>query len=352
MSEQIHSEYARHLDLPDYPGIEEGYLPDNTLVHFHFAPHGIPEHFEGVEALLPESDIIIVEVSGWDERDAKDYKAISKGDQKIMDRVNYNYQKGTIGAYNANRYRTLFGSWKPILFIDQTFEEQKGQKNMSEYTRSILRSFDAADLDEALHTVADLSAEMARKSSVRNRVMVGNLGRKVTDLVTGHPKLKDRSDITVLAPLGFAHEDIYDYLRGQPASEDNVSASSWRRPSGELAIEDQVVEAYMRGDVPTREQLIELMVAYSFSSTPSIMGEGQSMYGRAYRRESDTEYLVSLAAIQLMKDDKAGQALALDRLRGYYTPESLEQFLGYLEHANQQVLEATGQSIDLSLTDS
>lgn len=342
------SEFARVLDVPPYQVIREGYLPDNVLVHFHFAPHATAEHFEGAKELLPDADIFIPEISAWDESDVKLYTAISKGDRKIFDRCIAGNEHNLIRDWYNTVHRALFDTWKPVLFIDYS-ADQAGDLAMAKTLQKQLEQGLGSDLDEALHRLADIEAQAMQKSATRNRLMVGNLGTKVTELVSGHPKLKDKPLVRVLAPMGFGHMPIYDYLHGQPDSSNNVSASSWSGV-GELSASDRVGIGYLQGRAPTRDDMFAVLATRAMETVPSVVYKGESMYSarRDYMRQPDTEQMVAKEVVNIMKSQEDGQQLALNRVNGIRSQEDAEQLHSYIERANQSVFEATGQAIDLS----
>ncbi len=336
----------RPLDVPPFIPIEEDYLPANTFVNFHFAPHGISEHLDGVKALFPDSDVFAVELVNWSERHVKSYKAITKGDEKILNRITGSIQSEVVGEYIEARLQMLFGSWKPIIFIDQPASEK--QQRIPDFLHGALRDRGAgSNLDEALEICADIESEVAKKSTIRNRTMVRNLGEKATELVTGHPKLKDKPRVDVLVPLGFMHEPIYHYLREQPVVSDRVTASYWK-DARHLPPEEEVRLAYIEGRSPTKDQLIAALGTHAFGSVASFVYPRESMH-HPYRTPpgvQDTEFEVVQRSIRLMTGDDEGMQLIMDRLNGNRSDENTGQIINYVRIANQQILDETGQSID------
>lgn len=339
-------EFARPLGVPEYPRIEEGYLPDNVLVHFHFAPHGTSEHLEGVEQLMPQADVFIPELTGWDASDLKKFAAISKGDRKTLDKQTAGYASHPMRDWLNGINRALFDTWKPVILIDQSAHQQG--TSMTSLANKYMKYGFGSDIEEGLHKLADMESEVMKISALRNLTMIDNLGQKVTELVSNHPKLKNKAIVNVLATMGFGHMDIYEYLHSQSATADKVAASMWSG-IGELSATDKVNFEYLSGRTPSKDELVTALVARAIGTVPSFVYKGERMYtpDRSYAREKGTEQLVAETTIRIMKSEKEGQQLALDWLRGLTGMDNAERLMGYMDKANKIVFEATGQSIEL-----
>ncbi|MEK7600211.1 MAG: hypothetical protein AAB462_04220 [Patescibacteria group bacterium] len=335
------TELGAEIEAPNYPEIGHDYLPDNVVVHFHFGPHAAAEHVDTVKELLPKADIVVPELHGWNEANISDYRAISRGDQKALDRLTQDNPYDHLAAYRHEMYRALFDKWKPVIFIDASEDEAKALgKNP---THTLLGTVVTTNLDETLQNYSRLITGFAKQSEARNQMMIGNLGTKVTDIVTGHPKLKSKPQVNVLATLGSLHLPMYEYLKQQPETSENVTASM----SPIRAPHDEAFLAYSRGHEPSRDQLVEFLMIDAFARVPSLVDSGLSMMSPSNDAVSPrTETLVVYTAIDLMKHDEAAVNLALDIAAHGFTQERRECLMPYISAANKKLYETTGQFID------
>lgn len=340
VSKNPSSEYAYSLDLPPFPEIPDDYLPENVLVHFHFAPHAIPEHLDATRQLYTNADIFIPEVPGWDSKRLKDFTAISKGDSKILGRMIDAQRNNPLKALNEELLKIIHGKYKPITFIDATSE----QPELASAGRKTGHLMDCASesIEDTLENFAKDLAIKSKKVALRDRIMVRNLGESVTNIASPHPRLKKASQVLALAFMGFNHEPVYHYLRDQPASTNNVAASLWssiRKPE----IGYELMDIYKVGETPTKDQMIELMITYAVGvlQTPGLEGEAMYSQYRAYTRKLDVRMAVAKSMISNMVNGETDGAheLANDILGDNLTDEKREQIRDYQRQAAEDVIE-------------
>jgi hypothetical protein len=253
---EVNTGYTRELELPPFETINDDYLPDNVTVHFHFAPHKTAEHFEGAKELLKEADVYAPELAGWDEKALQRYRAVAKGDKKAIAK-----DKAESSLYNWNEHHrvvmnALAGSYKSVIFVDAN--DKQRQYMVGDFTK-LYKSSITSDVETSLSNLANATSMVAYKSSMRDRIIVQNLGQALTTLVTNHPRLIKQNEVKVLATLGYGHGLVYDHLASS-ASSDKISGSWWSGiyPNDP---EHSVVEQYRQGMTPERTDLIALLTA-------------------------------------------------------------------------------------------
>ncbi len=247
----------------DFPEIEEGYLPSNVTVHFHFAPHVARDHFEGAAELLDAADIFIPEQAGWDADTLSNWQRVTKTRPSSK-----NFEKLTrklTAEEDSQEYldeilSRLGGSYKSVVLIDAHKNEHPEVQNigyitgvtpMADYESELVETYEKAIKFTHLTT------------TLRERVMLKNLGPAITHKTQEHPKLKDKEHVFALVTLGGAHYPIFDYLWNQPAIHNQVEASSWILSGvDQLEMHSQQVEDKIINNQPlTRKEVIGLMIS-------------------------------------------------------------------------------------------
>jgi hypothetical protein len=298
--------YERNLQLPPFPEVGPGYLPDNTSVHFHFAPHATAEHFEEAAELLETTDIYVPESAGWDASILRDFNAISKGDRKIAaasKAVNDN------DRYMSAVYDALLRTYKPVVLVDASSKQREYIFGGSE---QLYRKSRGTSTEDHLEKLADAMSTVAWQAAMRDRVIVGNLGRETSALVSRHPRLAQKDAVTVLCTLGSGHEPVYSHLRSRPATADKVSISHWSgldtTPENP---EDFIIRSYISERAPTRTTLIRMATRLALGrSVLEDFAQDKSFYSAVAlsSREPDAHYVLGVKVLDIMMED-AEQAL-------------------------------------------
>ena len=291
--------YARDVELPPFPGVENDYLPDAALVHFHFAPHATAEHFDAASEHLKVADIYIPEAVGWDASELRDINAISKGDKKAIARAKFWNAKDPMGAYCDARNDALARTYKPVLLVDAS-ADQRSYLTGQAYWKTF-----GVNADDHLEKLADTMSVIARRAAMRDRIIVGNLGQKVSELVVRHPRLAKKPTVNVLCTLGNAHGEVYDYLAAQEATKENVQVSYWSS-LGYHVPEQELVDTYRRQKAPTRRQLIRAVTALALagSELPGL-DEGRTLYNALalVSRKPDAHFILGATMLELMMEE-------------------------------------------------
>jgi len=233
-----------------FPAIEEGYLPDNVLVHFHFAPHIYGYHFEGAQQLLEAADAYIPEARGWDHGVLKEFNDLAKRKIELSKYLGHGRRDS---GYSEAQSRAIEGTRKPIVFIDGSLQEL-GPSELS---------VGLASPDETLEDTIDKISEVAKRTALesvrRDPIMIGNLGDKVWTLYKKNRDWVEREQINILCTLGQSHIAVYDYLSQQEGSRENVAASMWVG-GNDITETYKVMDYFKRGEVPPRRLLVESVV--------------------------------------------------------------------------------------------
>jgi hypothetical protein len=296
--------YERSLELPPFPEFDAAYLPQNVSVHFHFTPHRTEEQFDEAAVLLQTSDVFIPEAVAWTERQLKDFNDISKGRDRALAKFETALGGSVNGEWALAGCRALFGTRKPVLFIDA--DDSRKDLLIGDFDR-LYRRAASREPQLTMQRLADAAAHVAQVSYSRDVIMGERLGPAVSQLVDNHPKLADKEDVRVLIALGFTHTQLYDALCHSPAVADCITSSTWAGKMG-VDYETQVVSAYKKGEAPTERQVAEFFIALTVSlvTIPSLDSRPLYDFNAGNKREPEPFDLVGdevIRTIYSMGDD-------------------------------------------------
>lgn len=257
--------YARTAEVGPYPEIGPDYLPENVLVHFHFAPHLESGHFESIRPVFDKADIYFPEFAGWGMALRRDLLAISRGDRKRY-AAHQEYLKSPsceepFAEFILGVVDALYRRGKFLDFVDAN----EAEVSQAETT---LPGKDSETVEEALQAIADHCSQTIFEDGLRrDRIIARNLGPAVTRIVTNNKVLRRKDQVLVLSTLGSAHIGVYEHLVAHPLTQGQVTATQWadEKPGdGTHAVH----EKYARGETPTREELLYILVNYALNLTP------------------------------------------------------------------------------------
>jgi hypothetical protein len=239
------------------------------VVHFHFTAHQTEEHFEGLGELLPSADIFIPEAHPWTKQSLRDHNALAKGERRTLESLlegaagtdNEGFAQAMLRAIHASFSPNR--SYLPIRFIDKP----------DKYTLPKKKNYYTDTIDGALHELADIAAHSAQESNVRDVEMVLNLGPVVSDLIRQHPKLRSKDTVKILCFLGELHTPVHSYLKEQPEVNGQLGVSYWRGLKN-ISVFTKIVQKYLAGDHPTRDELLEWMVATMLHEKETTLHSG------------------------------------------------------------------------------
>lgn len=296
-------EFARELNLPPIDEFGSNYLPENVHLHLHFAPHNKAEQLDAFAELLPPADIVIPEVPNWDEKVLKGFSAISKGDRKQFERMTSDQFRG--GAeWRVQLLKLIKGTYKSIALVDAN----QSQKHLLLHTNEALQKplGVGKDVDETLHLTADALSFIGSFCGLRDRIMLANLGPKITDIVQNHPRLREKESVLGLGVFGFIHTPIYSALTNDKDTQEKVTGSSWSAISP-LDPDTDALRVYAEGGVPTRQQLLRCLAARVLKKVEHPLVPGIKVYESymLYSRKPERVLLVAMKLIEILTDENS-----------------------------------------------
>jgi hypothetical protein len=280
-----------------FPEIEETYLPENALVHFHFAPHLYDYHFEGAKQLLKAADVYIPEAAGWTREQEKDFNFVAQGTLKPSTNRALAISQGQ-SAFQVEQATSLYRSQLPVVFADIKAEE-------IENSIKFIGADDVGDdFEEFLDKAIVMYQSIIETSSHRNPLIVKNLGSAVWRLYRRNKDWVLREQVNILCTLGQNHTPIYDYLTQQEFSSEKVVGSVW--VGSNLHMADLTEHAGQNEGSISRKALIMSVIidALSLPYAKDIIGQKVSLNisPHPYRQPSQVELFTQTLADLIAAD--------------------------------------------------
>jgi len=340
--ENMPSGFERDISLPPFPEFDDAYLPSNVALHFYFAPHRTVEQFDEGKPLLQRADVFIPEAAGWNEQTQKDFNSISKGgDEKRYRKLVEAQQIHLNSGYAREQYEGLKGTYKPVVLIDA--HRDRADLNVGDFTKRYRKGI-TSDVEDTLHGVASALASIAEMAYARDLIMGDNLGPKVTELVTNHPRLSNKEQVNVLLVLGFSHTELYQAMVDSGVFEGRIEETTWSGIT-EIDIETAVISTYKRGEVPTRDDMAEFLISWALTCTSLAVRPDKKLFNfdALYTRERDiTTYIGQRVVDSMMQMGEEGLSIAHRLLRSVPTQEDA-QLIADIANQAQELVAASFQ---------
>lgn len=201
-------------------------LPSNVSVVVDLGPHGKADHLgpEGrFEAMVKNADIYIDETFGWDDKIAKVYNKIAKGDPRTYQQTKEELSSvGPQGEFVIRVLGAIYDTRKPVGFIDVRSDDplyhdvdtlMPRRDSEDPDTQMLLRVQKPFNLDDGIALWAEFGDGWAIATNYRDAVMLSRLGPKLREIIRSNPKLSQKDDVRVLLRLGTLHHNVYTQLR-------------------------------------------------------------------------------------------------------------------------------------------
>lgn len=239
--------------------IPGGYLPDNVSVHFHHVVHQVAEQLDTYREIAASSDIIMVEVPGWDAKKAQAFKAVSKGDRKAYERFSA-LQTSPGSAFRQSLLDIIRGTYKPVLFVDADKQEYKAQKLDLKTPDADLNKVARSDYRGTIQDYGAVIARIGEKVKGRDQIMLDRIGPSVTQAVEGHPKLRNKEEVVVSMAIGAVHNCVYECLADSPNTKDQIRGSTDMRADFLAYPEFAITDRYLHTGNISQQALMGLLI--------------------------------------------------------------------------------------------
>lgn len=200
ISEKTRAELSALFNGEEWNGEK---LPPVYLKLFS-GPHETAKDAEGVKPLLDKADIYIPEVSEWSQKTLSIFRRISNGEQFPPDP----------DEFQEKLEEYVFGTKKPITFVDVPKEEVASHPEMYEDTEMYVRKLKYLSYEEATETFFKYIEKFSERDVInREAYMANHFAEKIKEIMLLHPELQKKDAIHILETLGSGHSSLYQLMK-------------------------------------------------------------------------------------------------------------------------------------------